>query len=346
VIGGAAPLLQSVETPVTPQTIAAATKRLGFDPTTADENVLLASGLPWRPNAVSSGEAYQGWLKAVVTPTTSIVRNGGVRIPDVHRHALRETQTAQLNAAPLAGSKTEDIPVTNLAWSGYEGNGFQGTFGVVNGEWIVPSLKYPPVEGDVYFSATWVGIDGGKSVPPYPSETDDVFQTGTEQDETWESSDGFLTTNYYIWWEQAPNVPYFELSTGAGHDVGCQMLKFFQDNRAAAQYWCKDYTTGQVAVFDQWVDSLMQGYSAEWITEREGDNGAGGETVYPLSNYGTILMKNAWFDTTTNVYFPYANAYPSWNEYDIQTHDANGALVQEPYPINSTSFGFEWYGSF
>lgn len=65
-----------------------------------------------------------------------------------------------------------------------------------------------------------------------------------------------------------------------------------------------------------------------------------------LSNYFTATMRNAWMQTTTGVWFTYAQIYPHWSSYQyIMVNDRNQNLSRSSsggtYNIN-----FQWYQSF
>lgn len=299
--------------------------------------------LPWRPNVADDVAAYNAWLMAVVSPTRKVIRNG-VALPIVHQ-PFRESPSMRYLGVRRPRTDAVNQFITNNAWSGYEGNGYAGTFGVVNGAWNVPGLQYPKVAGDIYYSAAWVGIDGGKSAPPYPPEQNNVFQSGTEMDETY-AGNGTLTASYYIWREYTPDPIVFEMNTNAFDYVGCQVFKYITNNRAAGEYWCKDYQTGQVAEYAQWVDSRMVNSTAEWIVERPFVNGGWA----PLSNYSSISFGSAWIYTTTKVFFPVFSIYPHWSLYQIEMlSDSTHQELSGAYSLNRSDgqgIGFEWFNSF
>lgn len=159
--------------------IEAAIARLGFDPRTAPAQELREHDLPLPPNAPANSSAYQSWLYTTVSPITNVVHTGV--LTDLYNGRGEqtgvETKLSGSSVSPdCAGCGNYSLNSPN--WSGYQGDGGQGTVGLISGQWNMPSAAAQMPSG-TYYDAMWVGIDGGYSHYPFPNSSD-VFQTGTE----------------------------------------------------------------------------------------------------------------------------------------------------------------------
>lgn len=326
---------------VSAATIDAAIRHYGFDPRTASTEQLIANDLPLRPNTSPASPAYQAWLRVAISPVTAIVHDGGE--PTGISHQFHQGTTRK----SVSTFATRRAAVVNAyddseGWSGYEGNGGQGTFGLVSAEWNVPTLGFPSEEGQVYFSSMWVGIDGGYSAPPYPPQTPHVFQDGVEMDETWQAN-GVVATDYYIWREYfESSAVHANIGVQAADDVYCQVFKYISNNQVYGRFWCKNVTTGQIASIDEVVGNNMVNNTGEWILERPW-NGSGYDN---LSNYGTATMRNAWTQTTTGVWFTYSQIYPNWSLYQYYMTNSSDQMLSASNPDGTYNINFQWYKSF
>jgi len=325
---------------ITTTQLASAEKRYGFDFTTASQSVLAAHDLPYRPNKAS--ENYQGWLRAVVSPTTMIIRKG--QVIDVIHGGPGRTVTVPVDSSKPGHSKlpagTVKRSVASQFWAGYQGLGYQGTFGIVSGEWRIPSVEPPPYFGGyLYHSALWVGLDGGDcSVPGYPCNVN-IFQNGSEQDET-SDTQGHYYGSYYIWHQWYPHYSsVFAANANAGDDVYCQTGKYI-NTYVYAEYWCKDNNNGVLAKSDE-VGNAMTNSTAEWIMEAV----QGGGTLYPLTKFATAEMVGVYTETTTSVWFDYEAIYPHWNLFNIEILE-NGHRWAHAFSVDNTTIGYQYDASF
>jgi hypothetical protein len=137
------------------------------DPMLLSERELLQHGYPPRPDPQKAPEAYQGWLRAVSTPSVRIAPK-----------AIRRTDRLRVPAKIEPSSAVANGPATSSSWSAFALNGGASPFNWVMGEWIVPAIDPEPLQGFTFntqtYSALWIGLDGYGSC--------DVVQDGTEQD--------------------------------------------------------------------------------------------------------------------------------------------------------------------
>ena len=322
-LGGTAPPQKSPES-LNIQ-VQAAIARLGFDPRTADIDVLAANGLPARPSAPSDSSAYLSWLDVATSSATRVVRQG---VPTDIYIGHSPTDTGGLPSLSNPGEECNgcgDYYANTGNWAGYEGNGGQGTFGLISAQWNMPSAAAQMPAG-TFYAAAWVGIDGGLSHPPFPPESNDILQTGTMTQIT---SNGHMETGvFWIWYEWFPQPSYLAFYTAPYNSDWCEVFKFFTNGRAAGEWYCHDATSGQTENSWTYVDSTLISSTGEWIVERPDING----NEPPLVNFGTIEFINAWAQTTTGVWFPYSQIDGPWALYDITMvgHQGTDAKTANP----------------
>ncbi len=310
----------------------AAIARLGFDPRTADIDVLAAHDLPARPNAPTDSSAYLAWLDVATSPATRIVREGVET--DMYHGPVRSAIPLDSEAA-AACAGCGDYSLTSPNWSGYEGNGYRGTFGVISAQWNMPSAAAQMPSG-TYYAATWVGIDGGYSYYPFPLNNPNVFQTGTNT--VVYSNGGYQTGVFYIWYEWYPEPWHIAFYTAPYNTDWCEVFKYFSNGRATGEWYCKDQTSGQTEITSRYVDSAMIGDTGEWIVERPEPNINQKGVYAPLVDFGRITLTNAWAQTTTGVWFPYSSLGGPWALYDITLSGNQGI---DSYTANPTYLNFD-----
>jgi hypothetical protein len=211
----------------------------GFDPLKASPRQLVQYGLPQPPDPKAMPEQYEFWLQVMRTPLVHV--------------------TPSFTPHPEVRFDTDSN------WSGTALTGPANSLGMVQGEWVVPSVSGARVGSK---SATWVGIDGyGNS---------QVEQEGTAQEA---SATG---THYYAWFELCPQPSN---TTNLHVKAGQTIYSYVKTNASTTYFYMLNLTTRNYLSFSVAGGCLCQ--SAEWIAERPADaNG----TDYLLARFGKDVI--------------------------------------------------------
>jgi len=307
---------------------------LGFDPRTAPESVLESHNLPPRPDDFATNPAASlGWLKAVFTPTTSLVTTAsGTVVPGVYNGPIQNLKiTGTVNNGLNVQSESSN-------WSGYDAAGIQGTINTVRAYWTVPTLS--PTSANPAYSGTWVGIDGGPCEKNPVSCDGNVYQDGTAQ--TFSSSGGVNHFTYIGWWEEYPYNAETELfPVNPGDEMYGTFWKNIQNDTVYGQYYLKDLTTGATSNFAIVVGSNLVGNSGEWIVEAPMVNGSRAE----LADYGSTEMTEAELVSgSTTTYYDQWPAVSSYDLYEIEMVGASG-VDSEASDVGTGEIMFQWEAS-
>jgi hypothetical protein len=230
-----------------------------FNPLTARAAELVANGFPAVPDDPHHRERFArvwGRLKNkfhYVEPTFRVNRD--------RTHGPRQP-------SPTGGTQTSSN------WSGGVVNPPAGqTFQWLEGDWVIPDVD-APTQGEWYYCANWIGIDGDGS--------GDVFQAGL-QSEVYQSGTS-ITKVLYPWWEWFPasetQITNFPVSPGD------MMIMILCSASAAGSttgtvYWT-NATNGASTNVTLTAPSgtKLVGNCAEWIVEGNG----------PLADYGEVFF--------------------------------------------------------
>jgi Peptidase A4 family len=251
----------------------------------SDED-LIARGYPPRPNAAESPEAYAKWLGRASRPMTILPP-----------HAVSRSDISHLPRTGFAG------PETSKNWSGLVAQSTPGTYLMVGGQWIVPSVTGEvatgggrPRPGPPTYSALWVGLDG--------NTTNDLIQAGTEQDARSLLPYG-TATDYYAWTEVFPQEPIVEaFGVSPGDNIFAWVFVgdsqgYSDPSGGYAWFSISDSELGVQQVFSTKLgpDVSFSGNSAEWIMERPYITALSG---FPeLADYNTCqILASVWENAT------------------------------------------------
>jgi hypothetical protein len=259
----------------------------GFNPLTASPKELRSFGMPPRPDKSRHPKQAANWERLMskpmklVQPTFRVIERKRVTRP-----------------AKFQQKSPEAATVTSNNWSGAV-IADDDDFDTVCGTWVVPN-PYPggtSDDGNNYYSAAWVGMDGWTS--------DDVLQGGTSQDVTCDSDQFYPST--YAWYEWYPTYPVeiTNFPVSSGDTVTCYIWALTDDDNSSNGDGTDDdnddiygsffiynwnaqlYTSVD---FDPPDDVSFQGDSAEWIMEDPSD----GTTEVSMSRFGTIPFSDCW----------------------------------------------------
>ena len=203
-------------------------------------------GYPERPDALAEPESYAKWLNSISRPM--------IVLPT---HLLSTNVTAT------------PANYTSSNWSGLEAHSTTfHKYSAVTAMWNVPPIILGSPDGNIDYSAFWIGLDGDH-VPG-----NDLVQAGTEQDA--QEIGGTLFTNYYAWSELLPNQPTenFVFSVNAGDEMQVEVWIGNgsgppDPNGSLGSFRITDVTLGQEARFDTALSGTkFNGFEAEWIMER------------------------------------------------------------------------------
>ncbi len=304
---------------VTPDQVAAAKARYGFDFTTASAADLALHDLPARPD---EPHAYLGWLRAVVSPTAR-VSHKSVVMPDVFHGPI----TGAARATPSGGQRTvqSTSSMTSHNWSGYEVQGSTYEFETASGEWYVPSVT-GTATGE---AAMWVGVDGG-----ILNSSTVVLQNGSGSILGYDSTNNVYFTQYFLWEEYYPGPSHaLTFSVSAGDDVWCEeQTSNPTSSTASLVYYCKNNTTGFVASGTESYpgSGTFYGNTVEWIVEKN-------EAYLP--DFGTTQMNGAYGAYTANGnWFNYSQV----DNVDITLINSSSSTLATSYPPSPGSWSIDW----
>jgi hypothetical protein len=259
---------------------------------------LLRLGYPPRPNP-EDAEATRIWLDEVTGPVT-IVKPLVIPNPYI-RHNYGDPQ-----------SRVEGGPRSFYNWSGVDLAQPAGTFNVVRGSWIVPS-----VTGELNQNAqslTWVGIDGDPDFSP-----NDLAQAGTGQDARRVLFPGAVAglppsvhlaldvASYHAWTELLPNQPceqWITFSVAPGDQISTAVSIGGNVMIASITNITHRRTTGLLytslgSFFDcnetpiaaPGPATTVVGTTAEWIMERPCISACDSSPVYSdLADFGDVTV--------------------------------------------------------
>jgi hypothetical protein len=214
------------------------------------------------------------------------------RIVGFPQHTI--TANATTNPATLTvTAPAPSSPTASLNWSGYVDSG--ATFSAVNGSWIVPTVTC--AQGEVAYSAHWIGIDGNTSST--------VEQDGTEAD-CLPNAEGIPSPSYNAWFEMfgdaAVNLGFEEelspstnpVSPGDSISasvsvVGSEWTLAMTDSSSSHQGWVFSTSVAFAGAAQS---------SAEWVVERPElctSFGGLGDQCSPasLADFGSVSFSDA-----------------------------------------------------
>jgi hypothetical protein len=236
----------------------------GFDPFQASEHTLLQYGLTHK--LVHEPALRHRWERLFAR--TSFIE------PSFERSEYKQHR-------PRIG-RIFDTTETSGNWCGAVVHAPSGTtLTYVQGEWTVPFPSAPLPDGTVYFSASWIGLDGDGSI--------DVLQAGVEHD-AWQIVNS-PAADIYPWWEWFPEteIKITNFPVTAGDDVSFTVMRHpTQINRGSI--FIHNFTP-RPSIFT-WFEVLaptgtaLVGNCAEWIVERPTVGGA----LSNLDNFGTVTF--------------------------------------------------------
>jgi hypothetical protein len=311
---------------------------LGFDPRTAGNNVLEAHNLPPRaPDFATNPAASEGWMKAVFSPTTSLITNANqsTNVPNLYYTPYRA------NSAPIYNGTTNTSTSPN--WSGYDDAGVQGTYNTVRAYWTVPTVV--ATSASPAYSAVWAGIDGGICADGC---TDTVFQDGTEQE--YYTSGGVGYYYYEGWWEDFPSAAQDVFSVNPGDEMYGTFWKNIENDQVYGQYYLKDITTGATYNSAIVVGSALRGDSVEWIIERPCTSSSCPlpSDLPSLADYQSDDMTQAeLISGDSTLWYDQIPGLSSYDLYQITMTGNNGDHLSAPTDPNPGTGGitFTWLSS-
>ena len=174
--------------------------------------------------------------------------------------------------AAVAGAAT----AVSANWSGYTATGT--TFASVSGSWVEPAATCSSRAGGTTASAFWVGLGGDSSA------SNALEQTGTEADCL---ADG--SVHYSAWYELVPAASVrVSLAVKAGDRIAGSVRVSGRDVTVEL----RNLTAG--TSFEKTLTmAAPDTSSAEWIAEAPATASPGGETIMPLTDFGTVHFTRA-----------------------------------------------------
>jgi hypothetical protein len=238
------------------------------DPMQISDSELRGRGYPPRPDPGAAPEAYASWLKAVTRAVTVIAPQNVVRTDRVHGPARLKKEAESIRNGPASSTN----------WSGFVATGNPGTYNLLAGDWIVPSVSGE--YGISAYSSLWIGLDGwldGRG-NHCTKTTCDVVQDGTEQD----------VLNYYFFgirWEVSVYYPWAELFPDSERQLpnfqvspGDQIFSEVWFDGSNGWFYLENVSKStSIEAYEPLKSALAQapgstatfvGNSAEWIMER------------------------------------------------------------------------------
>ena len=236
----------------------------GFDPLTADNTDLQKAGFPPRPDDAHHRARYDHVLKRLEGKLNYIP-------PTLRRNA--EVYHGPRRRRPEDGTETS----TN--WSGGVVFAPAGQpFSWIEADWVIPDVD-APTEGQWYYCANWIGIDGDGSA--------DVCQIGIEC-EVYRSGNSIIR-NIYPWWEWFPEaevaITNFGVSPG---DMVTALLCTSGGGASEASAYFTNRTTGATTSlsFTAPAGTSLAGNCAEWVVEAPT---VGGQQS-AMADYGEVFF--------------------------------------------------------
>ena len=255
----------------------------GFDPITASERDLLKHGFPARPEHPQHQERYKRVFAAMkdgfryIEPT--------FKVNPKRRHGTAVSRPGGGARPPAVGTGNEFSSI----WSG--GLVFPPVgeaFRWIVGEWTIPNVN-SPADGQTYFCATWIGIDGDTTVA-----STDLCQAGINMDVTRSGSNATRHCTAWCEWFPGPEIeiPNFPVTFG---DTVIITLCTGGTGSTEATIFYANMTAGlgtsfilDAGTFADGTQISLVGDSAQWVVERP----AVGENLTPalLANYTQLFF--------------------------------------------------------
>lgn len=256
----------------------------GFDPTTASPADLLKHGFPARPEKPEHLDRYKRLFGLMqerfhyIEPTFRVNPN--------RRHgtaASRHFPGPVGIMPPIVGTGNEFSPI----WSGglvFPPSG--QSFRWIVGEWTVPNVSAPG-DGQTYYCATWIGIDGDAT-----AQSQDLCQAGVNLDVTRNGNN--ISRNCSAWCEWFPGpeieIPNFPVTFGdtvaitictTGNGATEALIFFANVTSAFGTSFILD-----AGLFPDGSQISLFGDCAEWVVERP----EVGESTALLANYAEVFF--------------------------------------------------------
>lgn len=246
----------------------------GFDPLSASAMDLLAHGFPARPDNPQQLELYHRVFNRI--------RNRFQYIQPEFEISKNTRRVPKLSPVPAVGTGNE---FHNL-WSGGVVVPPAGqSFRWIVGEWTVSNVA-APTEGQTYYCATWVGIDGNVTV-----QSTDLCQAGINTDVTRKGTSN--TRHCYAWCEWFPGpevtIPNFPVTFG---DTVQVLVCTSGVGATEATIYFINITSGVTTslVLDAPAQVSLVGDSAQWVVERPQLTEDGTTTFALLPDYGQVFF--------------------------------------------------------
>ena len=293
----------------------------GFDPTRASDRELSEYGYPVRPDIKLYPELHERWNQMMSRPMTFIEPQFAV----LTRRPVRQRNVVATDErrADLA------VPTSPTAhWSGSVAVPEKGdavTF--VSGQWTVPAVIIPQLDGEIYASSIWVGIDGGPQGEAYNVSTD-ILQAGTEQNVS--LFGGQTTYPWFEWWT-GDQFKILNLAIRAGDIVFCSITV---RSRIEFDVFMFNVTTRQVARATGTPPSGTRwtGDTVEWILETEGEEVYRQIIPSVLPQFGEVYFDSCLAATRDR------KLISAGNGSFIDQLDINGQKITATFPITDVLF--------
>lgn len=198
-------------------------------------------------------------------------------------------------------------------------------FNKVKATWKVPAFAENPPNGETWYAATFVGLDGGS---PLPGFSTNLLQAGVAQKISTDA--GGTKTACHAWYLWDPTghlsnldysnypVPGFPVSVGDTVTVELE----YKDGKAVARF-SSDKQPQRSVEFD--VDAkLFKGDTMEWIMERPADPNTGKRQK--LANVDAVDLENAVGSANGSPVAPNDGDFLMMED-DDSTHDLAEAKV-------------------
>jgi len=236
-----------------------------FNPLAASPAEVERNGFPPVPSDPHHRERYQRVFNQLKNKLTHVEPTFRVNPDRVHGPRQR---------------RPTDATETSTNWSGGVVYAPQGqSFKWIEGDWVVPDVD-APTQGQWYYCASWIGIDGDGS--------GDVFQAGIEC-EVFRSGNS-ITRNIYPWWEWFPayEVQITNLGISAGDMITMILCSTQGAGSTTGTVFFTNRTTGASTSFALSApgNTKLIGNCAEWIVEAP--TVGGGQSA--IADYGEVFF--------------------------------------------------------
>jgi Peptidase A4 family len=197
------------------------------------------------------------------------------------RHLVATALAALALATATTGTASAATAVSSN-WAGYAVTGT--TYSSVSGTWIEPTASCSSSTTGVTASAFWVGL-GGES-----GSSSALEQTGTEADCL---ANG--TVRYSAWYEL---VPAASVKVALAVSAGDRIAGSVRVSGSTVTVRLANLTTGKTLTKSLRMTSPDTS-SAEWIAEAPSAVTPGGESILPLTDFGTVRFTTATATSST-----------------------------------------------